>query len=99
MTKALVSFGVVLTMGMAIWLGLYVRHEMQCSALKEDVLNSVSNMKGAAALRTLALDKAADTIEESSQRDSQAAMSALIDKCGKRALDTAVREASEILLR
>jgi hypothetical protein len=97
--EAKVGIGVALAAVVAF--GAYQWNEARvCSNLEEDLLNGMSDFRGNNALRqvpdrTGTLRKSADLMDAQAQAKMQTAASGLAQRCGQRALDSAMRRVRE----
>ena len=101
--KAIIWGGAaVIAAGAAAWLVVAVMHHQECAGLEEDFLNTMSSARQGIALETFStgnaeLSEAADKLKKLNDRQMELTLTALAERCGKRATDTAMRKAAEAI--
>jgi hypothetical protein len=89
----------VLVLGVAGYFGNEYR---ACSALEDDYLNAIADMRGNIAIRSLVsdpeLDKNLDQLDDLAMKRLEASLMGLHDRCGKQSADNAHRKGQDMLL-
>jgi len=91
----------VVTLGLLVWGGLTLKHEMTCRGLETDYLNEASDLRGSAAMAAIGgseVSKAADTLQNLKLEQMKLTLTQLYTECGMRAGQTAARKGSNVLL-
>lgn len=83
--------------------GYFLNKKWRCDGLEEDYLNSVSSMTNIMSTRSLVqnnaeLSTSLEQLDAREKRRFESIVSALLDECGPRSVDTAHRKASTQLL-
>lgn len=97
--KIIASIAVV---ALLVWGGVAFQQYRKCQGIEEDYLNSVSSLKGNAALMTLAgnnqeLTDGLRGMQERELQTIEVSLSAIYTECGERAGQSAARKGTEIL--